>query len=87
MLLPYLAPQEHAGQADRSDGAPKVAVLMAQMHMIRCTPLEATLTSLSPAEMPEPLRLATLSTINELVGDQFCTPSLRQALLCRHQVR
>ena len=85
MLSSCLAPQEHVGQADRSDGAPKGAILVAQTH--RCTPLEALLASLRSAELPEPPRLATLSAIDELVGSQFQTPGLRQALLCRHQVR
>ena len=87
MLLFCLAPQEHAGQAKRSDAAPKVAILVPRLHMTRSTSLETPLKSLSSAELPELPRLAILDGIDELTKDQVWTPGLKQAMLCRYPIR
>ena len=93
MLLSCFAPWEHAGQADRSDGAPKMAILVPWMHptdataMARFSLSGALLASLSSAELAVWPRLAALDAIDESMGDQVWTPRLRQAMLRRHQVR
>ena len=68
-----------------SDEAPKVAVLVPRMHTTRCTTLEALFAILNSAEPPERLGLVALHASDKLLGDLLY--GLRQAMLCRHQVR
>ena len=90
MLLSCFAPWEHAGQADRSDGAPKMAISVHLMHptdataMAGCRLSGALLASLSSAELAAWLRLVALEVIDELMGNQAWMPGLRRAMLCRY---
>lgn len=59
----------HARQADMADGAPKAANLVPELHVTRCTALEALPASLISAELPERLGLTVLDAIDEPMGD------------------